>query len=69
MNRGYQKATLEISKSASQDALSNMYLPYQICNNIYSSVTISNKKPFYHLFYDDLSDASSILLTEIEGWR
>lgn len=54
-------STLKISSSPIIDLMDNMFLPYQIKNNISSAVEISECVPIYNLIYYDLESAKKLI--------
>ena len=43
--------------------LDNMFLPYQIKNNINSAITISNAIPIFDMYYNNLEQAKKLMLS------
>ncbi len=63
LHRNMNIQTIQPSSMPLVDVLNNMFLPYQMKNNLNSAVKISKDVPIYNIFYHDLEEAKNLILS------
>ena len=66
LHRGFPITDVRVCDSAFEWVLENMFLPYQIKNNINSAITISNDIPVFDMYYNNLEQAKILMLSLIK---